>query len=124
MLKIADFGLNLPGASYYVSTDYAAKNPDSVARLLRATARGYADAMKDPKAATEIMNKHMKVKEDPNVLFQQVKATVESTNAPAGRPIGWQSEEYWTTSLDLLQSTGAIKERKPLSAYYTNQFLK
>lgn len=124
VLRVTDHGLNLLGASYYVGTDYAAKNPDTVVRLLRATARGYADAMKDPKGAAEIMNKHMKVKEDPDVLFQQVKATVDSTNAPAGRPIGWQSEADWKTCVDLLASTGAIKEVKPISQYYTNQYFK
>lgn len=124
VMRVADHGLNLVGASYYVSNDYAKQNPQAVSKLLRATARGYADAMKDPKAAAEIMNKYMKVKENTEVLLAQVKATVESTNAPAGRPIGWQNEADWKTTLDLLQSTGAIKERKDLSLYYTNEFLK
>lgn len=124
VMRVADFGLNLVGASYYVSNDFAKQNPQAVAKLIRATAKGYADAMKDPKAAAEIMNKHMKVKENPDVLLAQVKATVESTNAPKGRPIGWQNEADWNTTLDLLMSTGAIKERKDLSLYYTNEFLK
>lgn len=124
VMRVSDFGLNLVGASYYVSNDYARQNPQTVTKLMRATARGYADAMKDPKAAADIMGKYMKVKENPNVLLAQVKATVESTNAPAGRPIGWQSEKDWNATLDLLQSTGAIKERKDLGVYYTNEFLK
>jgi NitT/TauT family transport system substrate-binding protein len=124
VMRIADHGLNLVGASYYVSNDYARQNPQAVSKLMRATARGYAEAMKDPKAAAEIMNKYMKVKENPDVLLAQVKATVESTNAPSGRPIGWQNEADWKATLDLLQSTGAIKERKDLSLYYTNEFLK
>lgn len=124
VLRISDFGLNLLGASYYVSNDFAKQNPEAVTKLLRATAKGYADAMKDPKGAAEIMNKHMKVKENPEVLLAQVKATVESTNAPAGKVIGWQSEADWKTCLDLLLSTGAIKERKDLQLYYTNQFLQ
>lgn len=124
VMRVADFGLNLVGASYYVSNEFAKQNPQIVARLIRATNKGYADAMKDPKAAAEIMNKYMKVKENPDVLFQQVKATVDSTNAPAGRPIGWQNEADWKATLDLLLSTGAIKERKDLGLYYTNEFLK
>jgi len=70
--------------------EFAKQNPQAVTKLLKATARGYADAMKDPKGAAEIMSKYMKVKEDPDVLAAQVKATVESTNAPAGKPIGWR----------------------------------
>jgi NitT/TauT family transport system substrate-binding protein len=124
VMRISNHGLNLLGASYYVSNDFAKQKPQVVAKLLRATARGYADAMKDPKGAAEIMNKHMKVKQDLDILVAQVKATVESTNAPAGKPIGWQEDADWKTQLDLLITTGAIKERKDLNLYYTNQFLK
>jgi NitT/TauT family transport system substrate-binding protein len=124
VMRVSDYGLNLLGASYYVSNDFAKQKPDVVRKLLQATAKGYADAMKDPQGAAEIMNKHMKVKEDPSILLAQVKATVESTNAPSGRSIGWQSEADWKTQLDLLMSTGAIKERKDIGLYYTNEFLK
>lgn len=124
VLRVAEHGLNLLGASYYVNNDFARQNPQTMVKLLRATGKGYADAMKDPKGAAEIMNKHMKIKENPDVLLAQVKATVDSTNAPAGRPIGWQSEADWKASLDLLMATGAIKERKPLQLYYTNQFMQ
>ena len=124
VMRVAEHGLNLLGASYYVNNDFARQNPATVAKLLRATAKGYADAIKDPREAAEIMNKHMKIRENPAVLLAQVKATVESTNAPKGRPIGWQSEADWKACLDLLMATGAIKERKPLELYYTNQFMK
>lgn len=124
VMRISNHGLNLLGASYYVSNEFAKQNPQAVTKLLRATAKGYADAMKDPKGAAAIMSKYMKVKEDPEVLVAQVKATVESTNAPAGRPIGWQSEADWKNNLDLLMSTGAIKERKDLQLYFTNEYLK
>jgi NitT/TauT family transport system substrate-binding protein len=124
VMRISNYGLNLLGASYYVSNEYAQQKPQVVAKLLRATAKGYAEAMKDPKGAAEIMGKYLKVKQDPGILAAQVKATVESTNAPAGKPIGWQEDSDWKNQLDLLISTGAIKERKDLGLYYTNQFLK
>lgn len=124
VMRVSNHGLNLLGASYYVSNDFAKQKPQVVAKLLKATARGYSDAIKDPKGAAEIMLKHMKVKQDLDILVAQVKATVESTNAPAGKPIGWQEDSDWNTQLDLLMTTGAIKERKEPGLYYTNQFLK
>jgi NitT/TauT family transport system substrate-binding protein len=123
VMRVSDYGLNLLGASYYVSNDFAKQKPQVVAKLLRATAKGYTDAMKDPRGAAEIMSKHMKVKQDIDILVAQVKATVESTNAPAGKAIGWQEESDWKTQLDLLITTGAIKDRKDLNLYFTNQFL-
>lgn len=124
VMRVADFGLNLLGASYYVSNEFARQKPDVVTRLIRATNRGYADAMKNPREAAEIMNKYMKPRLDPDVLYAQVKATVDSTNAPPGKPIGWQEASAWKEQLDLLASTGAIKEIKDLSLYFTNEFLK
>jgi NitT/TauT family transport system substrate-binding protein len=80
--------------------------------------------MADPKAAAKTMAKYMKVPEDPEVLDRQVEATVLSTNAPAGKPIGWQEAADWEANLALLKETGALPEIKPLSAYYTNDYLQ
>ncbi|HEY7664663.1 MAG TPA: ABC transporter substrate-binding protein [Xanthobacteraceae bacterium] len=124
VLKVSDFGLNLLGASMIVSDAFAARNPDVVKKLLHATEKGYRDAMADPNAAAKTMAKYLKVPEDPEVLERQVEATVASTNAPAGKPIGWQEAADWQANLTLLKETGAISEIKPLSAYYTNQYLQ
>jgi NitT/TauT family transport system substrate-binding protein len=108
----------------YVGAVFAEQNPETVKKLLRATAKGYSDAMADPKAAAKIMAKHMAVPEQPDVLDQQVEETVVSTNAPAGKPIGWQPEADWQANLNLLKETGAITDVKALNAYYTNEYLQ
>ena len=70
------------------------------------------------------MAKYMRVPEDPDVLERQVEATVASTNAPPGKPIGWQESADWEANLTLLKETGGISDVKPLSAYYTNEYLQ
>jgi NitT/TauT family transport system substrate-binding protein len=124
MLRVSDFGLNLLGASIIVGNAFAELNPDAVKKLLRATAKGYRDAMADPKAAAKTMAKYMKVPEDPDVLDRQVEATVVSTNAPQGKPVGWQDSADWQANLTLLKETGGISELKPLGAYYSNDYLQ
>jgi NitT/TauT family transport system substrate-binding protein len=124
MLKVSDFGLKLLGASMYVSSAFAEKNPEIVKKLLRATAKGYEDAMKDPKGAAKIMAKAMVVPEQPDVLEKQVEETMKSTNAPAGKPIGWQESSDWDSNLKLLKETGGISEVKPIGTYYSNDYLK
>src|SRR5438132_8955703 len=88
VIKVTDFALRVRGSSMYVSSAFAEQNPETVKKLLRATAKGYRDAMANPKEAAKIMAKHMVVAEQPGVLDAQVEATVVSTNAPAGKPIG------------------------------------
>ena len=124
VLRVSDFGLNLLGASIIVSNAFAAQNPETVKKLLRATAKGYRDAMADPKEAARAMAKYMKVPEDPGVLDRQVEATVVSTNAPQGKPLGWQESSDWQANLTLLKETGGLPEVKPLDAYFTNEYLQ
>ena len=124
VLRVTEYGLNLLGASMIVGEAFAQNNGTTVRKLLRATAKGYRDAMADPKQAAGIMAKHMKVPEDPDVLDKQVEATVISTNAPAGKPLGWQESADWEANLSLLKETGGISEVKPLDAYYTNDYLQ
>jgi NitT/TauT family transport system substrate-binding protein len=124
VIKVTDFGLNVLGASMYVSNAFAEQKPDTVKKLLRATAKGYRDAMADPKAAAKIMASYMAVPEQSDVLEQQVEATMVTTNAPAGKPIGWQSEADWRANLDLLKETGDIDDIKPLNSYFTNAYLQ
>jgi NitT/TauT family transport system substrate-binding protein len=124
VIKVTDYGLNVLGSSMYVSNAFAEQNPETVRKLLRAIAKGYRDAMADPKEAAKIMAKYMAVPEHPDVLEQQVIATVVTTNAPAGRPLAWQADADWQANLDLLKETGAIADVKPLGTYFTNQFLQ
>jgi NitT/TauT family transport system substrate-binding protein len=124
VLEVGAFGLKVPGAALIVNTAWAEANPDLVRKVLRATGKGYADAMADPAGAAQIFQKYLTLKEDPGVLERQVRATMASTNAPAGKPIGWQDESTWTACLDLLAETGNLKVRKEPGAYYTNAYLQ
>jgi NitT/TauT family transport system substrate-binding protein len=124
LLSVSDFGLNLLGASMIVANAFAEQNPKTVKKLLRASAKGYRDSMAAPKEAARLMAKYMKVPEDPDVLEQQVEATVVSTNAPQGKPLGWQDSVDWQSNLSLLKETGGIAELKDLGAYYSNNYLQ
>ena len=124
VLRVTEYGLNLLGASMIVGEAFADNNATTVRKLLRATAKGYRDAMADPKHAAGIMAKYMKVPEDPDVLDKQVEATVISTNAPAGKPLGWRESADWEANLSMLMETGGISEVRPLGAYYTNDYLQ
>jgi NitT/TauT family transport system substrate-binding protein len=124
VVKVTDFGLNVLGSSMYVSNAFAEQKPDTVKKLLVATAQGYRDAIANPREAAKIMARHMAVPEQPDVLEQQVEATVVTTNAPAGQPIGWQAEADWRANLELLKETGDIVEVKPLNSYFSNAYLQ
>lgn len=119
-LEIADYGLPLVGASLFMSDAFIESSPETVAAILRATARGYEDAIADPQEAADIMMTYLPPGEDPEILFKQVEATVVTTNVIDGRPIGWQADEDWENTLAVLAETGQIPEILPLDSYFTN----
>ena len=124
VLRIADFGLSVPGAGFMTSDQQLKERPDVLRRLIQATNRGFEDARRSPEEAAGIMLKAFKVPIERDVLVQQVRATVESSTAVAGRPLGWQSEEMWKSALDHILEGGSIKEKRPLAEYYTNALLE
>ena len=124
VMKIADFGLKVLGASLFLNNDFAKRNPEIVRELLRATARGFVETARDPKEATDIIEKYLPIKVDPNILEQQVVESVRAAPVTAGKPIGWQREADWRDNLNLLKTTNAIKEAGNLHLYYTNEYLQ
>jgi NitT/TauT family transport system substrate-binding protein len=124
VINVSDFGLKVLGASFLVNDDYAKSNPETIKKLLRATAKGYLDAKNDYKAAADIMSRYMTLKVDRDVLEEQVRATMDSVPDPMGKPIGWQDDAEWRSNLDLLKTTGMIKDVKDSRIYYTNEYLQ
>jgi NitT/TauT family transport system substrate-binding protein len=48
---------------------------------------------------------------------------LSQTDKSAGKPMGWTSEQDWTSTLDLLEKYVDLKNRQPASAYFTNEFI-
>jgi NitT/TauT family transport system substrate-binding protein len=122
-VKIAlfsDWGVNILGNGYLVSTGTLEKNPELAQRFVRATLRGWQDALKDPKAGVDAL-----IKEFPDTNRQFVEMGLPMvfehmhSQATKGRPLGWMAEEDWKTTLEIMKSSGLEGDRPP-SAYYRN----
>lgn len=53
VLLMADYGVALYGNAVIVNTDFAEANPEAVTGFIRATAKGWKDAIAEPEAAVE-----------------------------------------------------------------------
>lgn len=116
----SDWGVNVLGNGYFVSTGTLEKNPELVQRFVRATLRGWQDALKDPKAGVDAL-----VKEFPDTNRQFIEIGLpmvfEHMHSPAtkGKPLGWMAEEDWKTTLETMKSAGLEGDR-PARTYYRN----
>ena len=124
VLKMSDYGMSVLGAGFMTSDAEIKERSDVLKRLIQATNRGFEDARRNPEEAAAIMMKAYKVPADKGVLVQQIKATVEAATVTPGRPLGWQTDEMWQNTLDLLVQSGSIKEKRPVADYYTNALLQ
>ena len=119
-----DWGFKLLGHGLVVSHDYMAANGDTIRKVVRASAKGWSDTLKNPKEAAEIIAKRFQTL---NVGITEKQLIINNglTKSPTtkGKPVGWQSAEDWKETLDTLEKTGGIAKRKDLKAYYTNEFI-
>jgi NitT/TauT family transport system substrate-binding protein len=112
--------VNVLGNGYFVATSTLEKNPKLVQGFVRATARGWQEAMKDPKAGVDAL-----IKEFPDTNRQFVEMGLPmvfehmQSQATKGKPLGWMAEEDWKTTLEIMKSAG-LEGNRPPSAYYRN----
>lgn len=96
-------------------------DPEMVSAFLRATARGYEDAITEPDAAAEILYSHA-----PDYDIEMLKRSQEYL---AGKFMedtdtwGLMKAEVWDNYAAFLQEYGVIEEVIPAAECYTNEFL-
>lgn len=59
------------------------------------------------------------------ILLKSLQFALKLTHTPAtqGKPLGWMASSDWKSSLNILHQYAGVKTIKPLSDYYTNQFI-
>ena len=59
------------------------------------------------------------------VILEQIKLTIPKfhTSNSAGKPVLWMSDQDWTDTQDTLAKYAGLKGTRPISAYFTNEFV-
>lgn len=122
-VKIAlfsDWGVNVLGNGYLVSKSTLQDKPELVRGFVRATLRGWEDAIKDPKAGVDAL---LAAFPDANRKFVEVglPMVIEHMHSDATKDarLGWMAEEDWKMTLDAVKPLG-LEGNQPPSFYYTN----
>lgn len=123
-MPVADFGVEALGVGLMVNDDTLKHNPDLVRRFVKATVRGWAEAVKDPAQAAEIGHKYFPLSNQ-KLLKVQLETVAGSLHTPnsKGHPIGWMAEADWKGTIDMLRAFKGLTSNAPLSDYYTNAFI-
>jgi NitT/TauT family transport system substrate-binding protein len=123
-IPYAKYGVIAYGTGLIVSTATLAKSPDMVRKFVAASQKGWEAAAKDPEAAIDASLKlYPDLSKD--FLLTGLKMSLDDelhTPNTNGHPVGWTSAADWKKMLAMLQKYSGIMP-KPLSAYYTNEFI-
>lgn len=120
----ADHGANVLAHGIIVNTDTLRAQPDLVRRFVAASIRGWTEAGKDPQGAAQALVKN-RPEADLAVIRSQMDKflTQTRTEKTKTQPIGFQAADDWEAMLAFLAKYGGMGERKPLAAYFTNDYL-
>lgn len=125
-MKYADFGVNTMGHGIVAETRFLAANGALTKRFLRATAKGWADALKEPEAAVEALIKSFpQYRDQKAVLLRQFELTLPTLETPntKGKPLGWMSAEDWQATQEILAKYAGLEKTLPVEQYFTNEYL-
>ncbi|HSV17369.1 MAG TPA: ABC transporter substrate-binding protein [Casimicrobiaceae bacterium] len=122
-LRYADNGANIVGMTIVTRTELIKTKPDLVRRFVRATARSWEEAKKNPGAAVDAA---LKVKPDLNrqSTLDQLLVDIDLLDSPNSKGrIGWGAQADWDQTIDLLKKYRDLSTNQPWTAFHTNEFV-
>jgi NitT/TauT family transport system substrate-binding protein len=120
----SQFGINVLSFGLVTSDKMIKEHTDEVRSVVAAVTKGWQAAIKDPQAASDAAAKAFP-DVDASIEVDQLKETLKRTHtaASAGKPLGYMAKQDWRQTVDLMHRYGGLNPVKPLSDYYTNQFV-
>ena len=119
------WGYNLLGHGLVASVDRLKGDPDTIRKVVAATTEAWQYTIEHPDEAADIVVKRFKEFVKKGVVLEQIRLTntLVTSEASKGRPLGWSASQDWEPMVSLMAGAGLVKEKKPLDAYYTNEFV-
>jgi NitT/TauT family transport system substrate-binding protein len=124
-IKFGDYGLDLYSNAIIVSRKFAKENPDAVKGFLKALNRGVKDAMADPKAAIEAVQKREPLIK-PEIERARLEATLsDEMTSPEIAKIGHGdiNDERMAKAIDILVSAKELPRTPKVGEVFDRSFM-
>ena len=123
-LRYADYKVSLLGGGLIAHTQTIENRGATLRKFVKATSKGFAEALKDPEKSIEgLMKRAPMTVSKKNIAVENLKMslTLLNTQHSKGKPIGWMAREDWENTIRLLAK---YRKMKPLAVdrYYSNAF--
>ena len=127
ILQGSDFGYAVYGSGLFTSERMIAEKSDVVQRFVKAYMDAFADVVKNPKEAVDIvaeMNPEYASKKD--VLLGQLEADIKGTFFSADTKthgLGWMTKDGWSKTTKTLLDQNAMPKAIDVSAAFNDKYL-
>ena len=116
-----DYGIHFYSDTLATTDRLIAENPDLVTRFLRATLRGWRDAVEDYPQAVAVTLKYARIP-DPELQTAMMEAMLPLVHTGEDR-IGWMTAEMWQGMVDVLSGDGLLAAPCDVKQTHTLRFL-
>jgi NitT/TauT family transport system substrate-binding protein len=123
-MMVADFGINALGVGIMANDATIKDNPGLVRRFVRASVKGWVEALKNPAEAAQIGKKYFPLA-NAKLLQEKLESIAPLIHTPnsVGHPLGWMADEDWRNTIAMLKSYMGLHSTAPVTDYYTNEFI-
>lgn len=123
----SDYGVVMVGYNIVTRPEFAKANADVVRRFLKATMKAFAYSKRNQEEALDALAKHRPNHAKPDRRKRNIGDMADAMKfvgvAVKGKAMGYQSEKDWRATQELLLKYGVIKNKKPISTYFTNAYI-
>ncbi|MEQ8816429.1 MAG: ABC transporter substrate-binding protein [Thalassobaculum sp.] len=125
VMLMADYGLVLYGNAVMVNPDFAAANPEVVAKFVRATIKGVQDTVKDPETAIDSVMKRNETADRAIELARLKMALKDNIATPwvLANGFGGVDPARLAASIDQIAVTYDFKARPKAEDVFTSEYL-
>ena len=126
VLPAWEWGYDVLAHGLVTTKSYPEEKADTLRRVIRATSEGFRFTSENPSAVAELLMKSFPaVFSKKGLVEKQVRIlnTLLKTKATQSHSMGWQAKTDWERTLTTLERTGEIKNRKRMTAYFTNRYV-
>jgi NitT/TauT family transport system substrate-binding protein len=117
-----DYGVHFYSDTLFTTDDLIAKNPDLVARFVRATLKGWTFAVENPAQVGALVQKY-NATADATLENAKMTASIPLVNTGEDH-IGWMKPEMWAGMEKTLREQGVLTAPVDVTQVYTLQFLR
>ena len=124
LLWFSDVGVNIVSNGIIAHNDMIKSDPDLLHKFVAASIKGFLFERQHIDQAVAVVKKYSPTS-DPAILKRGIEVSWQTWVTPntKGKPLGWEADENWASTIAVLKQYGGVTAPLTTSQVYTNDFV-